>query len=257
MRPASSIDRPGLLASSLAGGRRRRSVRWRLLRDLSAVLVISGVLLLVDAGVTLLWQEPLTAVIGAIKSSEINQRYLSYRTNPLSALDERALAELGAIPHRIAYLARQEQRQVPIGAALGRITIPHIGASFTLVQGTNTASLEKGPGHYPSTALPGLGQTVAIAGHRTTYLAPFRHLDALSHGNRVIVTMPYGQFVYSVQFTRIVSPTSWWITRNVGFDRLVLSACNPLFSAAQRIVVFARLVQTIPRGAATVSLAGS
>jgi sortase A len=251
MSQASPIDRPGLLRSSLMGGRRRHSARWRLLRDLSAVLVISGVLLLVDAAVTLLWQEPVTALIGTIQRAEIDKRYLSYQTNPLSSLDQRALALLNAIPHRIAYLARREERQVPTGAALGKITIPRIGASFTVVQGTDAASLEKGPGHYPSTALPGLGQTVAIAGHRTTYLAPFRHLNGLSPGNRIVLTMPYGRFVYAVQFTRIVSPTSWWITRNVGFDRLVLSACNPLFSAAQRIVVFARLVQTIPRGAAT------
>lgn len=251
MSQASSISRQGqLLRSSLTGGRRRRSLRWRLLRDVSSVLVISGLLLLVDAGVTLLWQEPLTAVIGVIKRAEIDKRFLSYHTTPLSALDRRALALLDAIPHRIAYLAREEERQVPTGAALGRIAIPGIGASFTVVEGTDGASLERGPGHYPSTALPGMGRTVAIAGHRTTYLAPFRHLDALSRGSRIVLTMPYGRFVYAVQFTKIVSPTSWWVTRDVGYDRLVLSACNPLFSAAQRIVVFARLIQTVPLGAA-------
>lgn len=222
----------------------------RVLRDVSSVLIIAGLLLLIDAGVTLLWQEPLTAVIGAIKRSEINKRYLSYHTAPLSPLDRRALALLGAIPHRIAYLARREERQVPTGAALGRIVIPKIGVNFVVVQGTDEASLEKGPGHYPSTALPGLGQTMAIAGHRTTYLAPFRHLDGVSPGNRIVLTMPYGRFIYSVQFTRIVTPTSWWITRDMGYDRLVLSACNPLYSAAQRIVVFARLIQTVPLGAA-------
>jgi sortase A len=68
--------------------------------------------------------------------------------------------------------------------------------------------------------------------------------------------MPYGRFVYQVQSTRIVSPASWWVTRNVGYDRLVLSACNPLYSAAQRIVVFARLTQTVPLGAATTAAAG-
>jgi sortase A len=239
-------------AVHLMGGRRRRRqpLLRRILRDLSYVLIISGVLLLVDTGVTLIWQEPLTAVIGLIKRSEIDQKYLSYHTSPLSALDRRALSLLDAIPHRIAYLARREERQVPSGAALGRIRIPKLGASFVVVQGTDEASLEKGPGHYPSTTLPGLGQTVAIAGHRTTYLAPFRHLDALAPGNHIVLRMPYGRFVYSVQFTKIVSPTAWWITRNVGYDRLVLSACNPLFSASQRIVVFARLLQTIPLGAA-------
>jgi sortase A len=246
-RTSSSLAGPLI---PLSGGRRRRSARWRLLRDLSVVLITSGVLLLVDAGVTLLWQEPLTAVVGLIKRSEVDQRFLSYHAAPLSPLDRRALAVVRAIPHRIAYLARREERQVPTGAAVGRIMIPRIGADFVVVQGTDSSSLEQGPGHYPSTALPGLGQTVAIAGHRTTYLAPFRHLDALSPGDRIVVQMPYGRFVYRVQLARIVSPSAWWVTHDVGYDRLVLSACNPLYSAAQRIVVFARLTQTMPLGAA-------
>jgi sortase A len=150
----------------------------------------------------------------------------------------------------VAYLARREQRQLSAGDAIGRLVIPRIGASFQMVQGTDSASLEKGPGHYPDTALPGLGQTVAVAGHRTTYLAPFRHIDALRPGNRIIVTMPYGRFTYVVQYRRIVVPTALWVTRDVGYDRLVLSACNPLFSAAQRIVVFARLRGTVPLGPA-------
>jgi sortase A len=248
----SSTNPESLIPTRLTGGRRRHSVRWRLLRDVSAVLIISGVLLLVDAGVTLLWQEPLTAAIGLVKRSEIDRRFLSYQAAPLSSLDQRALAVVRAIPHRIAFLARREERQVPTGAALGRIVIPRIGADYVVVEGTDTSSLEEGPGHYPSTALPGLGETVAIAGHRTTYLAPFRHLDGLSPGDRIVLRMPYGRFVYHVQFTRIVSPSAWWVTHNVGYDRLVLSACNPLYSAAQRIVVFARLTQTVPLGAAVV-----
>ncbi len=239
-----------LLPISLSAGRRRRPFWRRLLRDVSWVLIISGALLLIDAGVTLIWQEPLTAVIALVKREDINQRYLKYRTAPLSALDQRALSALHTLPHRIAYLARREQRQVPTGAALGRIDIPKIGATYTVVEGTDQASLEEGPGHYPSTALPGLSQTVAIAGHRTTYLAPFRHIDALRPGNSIVVTMPYGRFFYAVEYTRIVVPTAWWVTRNVGYDRLVLSACNPLYSAAQRIVVFARLMRTVPFGTA-------
>jgi sortase A len=226
-----------------AGG----SVVRRLVRDISSVLIISGVLLLLDAGVTLVWQEPVTAVIGLIERSEIDQRYLSA---PLSSLDQHALGSLVASSQRIAFLARREARQVPIGAAIGRIEIRKIGASYTVVQGTDTASLEKGPGHYPATALPGLGQTVAIAGHRTTYLAPFRHIDELKPGDQIAVQMPYGRFNYVVQYHRIVPPTAVWVTNNVGYDRLVLSACNPLYSAAQRIVVFARLAAVTPIGAA-------
>jgi sortase A len=226
---------------ALISGRGRRRRSRRVIRDLSSVLIISGLLLLVDAGVTLLWQEPLTAVIGAIQRGEIDQRYLSYRTAPLTPAERQALASINAQGQRVAYLARTEQHALATGDAVGRLTIPRIGASYLVVQGTDQGSLEKGPGHYPSTALPGLGQTVAIAGHRTTYLAPFRHIDALRPGDQIDVRMPYGRFVYTVQYHRIVSPTAWWITDDVGYERLVLSACNPLYSAAQRIVVFARL----------------
>jgi sortase A len=220
----------------------------RLLRDISSVLIIAGILLLLDAGVTLVWQEPLTALVATFKRHDINERFVSYRSDPLSTVDLRALVTL-ANDQRIAYLARREERDVPAGDAVGRIVIPKIGASFEVVQGTDTASLENGPGHYRATALPGLGQTVAVAGHRTTYLAPFRHIDALRPGNRIVLDMPYGRFTYVVQYRRIVLPTALWVTRNVGYDRLVLSACNPLYSAAQRIIIFARLRQAVPTGA--------
>jgi sortase A len=227
----------------------------RLVRDISSVLIISGVLLLLDAGATLLWQEPVTAVIGLIKSSEVNKRFLSYKSAPLSRQDMSALGSLPLLHQKISYLARREQRQVSNGDAVGTISIAKIGASYDIVQGTDTSSLEKGPGHYPQTSLPGLGQTVAIAGHRTTYLAPFRHIDSLSPGDKIVVTMPYGRFTYVVQYNKIVLPTALWVIKNVGYERLVLSACNPLYSAAERIIVFARLQDVQPLGAATVTKA--
>jgi sortase A len=229
--------------SPLTGGQLRRTPGRRLVRDISWVLIITGLLLLADAAVTLLWQEPVTAVVASIKRSQIDQHYISAR---LSSPERRALAALNNERARIAFLAGREQRKVGTADAVGRIEIPRIGLSLLVVQGTDSASLEKGPGHYPSTALPGLGKTVAIAGHRTTYLAPFRHIDTIHPGDTISLVMPYGRFVYTVQYHRIVSPSAWWITNNVGYDRLVLSACNPLYSAAQRIVVFARLTSTRP-----------
>src|SRR5881227_421232 len=227
----------------------------RFVRDISSVLIISGLLLVVDAGVTLIWQEPVTAVVALIKRSQIDKRYLSFRSAPLTPVDMHALGALHTMDQRISYLARRAQHQIPTGAAIGRILIHKIGASFDIVQGTDTSSLEKGPGHYPATAFPGLGQTVAIAGHRTTYLAPFRHIDALRPGDRIVLKMPYAVFTYVVQFRRIVLPTALWVTHNVGYERLVLSACNPLYSAAQRIIIFARLQSVQPLGPAHASLA--
>jgi sortase A len=220
----------------------------RLILDLSSVLILSGLLLVLDAVVTLAWQEPVTAAIGLVLRSEVNQRYLSYHTDPLRSADVQALASIRSLDERIAYLARVDLRRVTTGAAIGQIHM--LDQTYNVVQGTDTHSLEEGPGHYPSTALPGMGETVAIAGHRTTYLAPFRFLNELDAGDRIVVTMPYGRFTYVVQYQRIVVPTEWGITDNRGYDRLVLSACNPLYSASQRIVVFARLRSVQPLGPA-------
>jgi sortase A len=213
------------------------------------VLIISGLLLVLDAGVTLVWQEPITAVVAMVKRANIDKRYLSYRSAPLTRTDLGALQALNTLQQRVAYLARRESHQVQTGDAVGHISISRIGASFDVVQGTDEGSLEKGPGHYPGTALPGLGRTVAIAGHRTTYLAPFRHIDGLHPGDRIVLSMPYGKFTYVVQYRQIVLPTALWVTKDVGYDRLVLSACNPLYSAAQRIIVFARLAGVAPSSA--------
>ncbi len=222
----------------------------RLIRDISSVLILSGLLLVLDAGVTLAWQEPVTAAIGLVLRHQVDQRYLSYRTSPLSVVDHHALVGLRSRQERIEYLARLQARRVHTGDAFGHIDMPRIGASYTIVQGTDELSLEKGPGHYPGTALPGMGMTVAIAGHRTTYLAPFKLINELASGDRIVVRMPYGKFTYRVQYQRIVAPTALWVTHDVGYERLVLSACNPLYSAAQRIIVFARLASVQPLGPA-------
>jgi sortase A len=124
---------------------------------------------------------------------------------------------------------------------MGRIVMPAIGVSEVFVEGTEAGDLRTGPGHYPDTPLPGERGTVAIAGHRTTYGAPFRRVDQLERGDRIELRMPYGRFVYRVERTRIVEPTELSVTARVAYDRLVLSACHPLYSAAQRIIVFARL----------------
>jgi sortase A len=222
----------------------------RLIRDVSSVLMISGVLLLLDAGLTLVWQEPVTAVIGLVQRAGINKSFLSYTTHPLSRTDTAVVGRLPSSQGRIAFLARREEQQVSTGAAIGTISIRKIGVNFDIVQGTDETTLEKGPGHYPATAFPGLGQTVAIAGHRTTYLAPFRNINALHTGDKIVLRMPYATFTYVVQYQKIVPPTALWVTDNVGYERLVLSACNPLYSAAQRIIIFARLASERPSRAA-------
>lgn len=200
---------------------RRRSRTRALLRFVARVMMTSGVLLIGDAATTLLWQEPVSALLA---------------TREQQALER----QLERPPPRV--MAR---RPLP-GDAIGEIRLPSIGRSYFMVEGIDPASLRKGPGHYPDTPLPGERGTVAVAGHRTTYLAPFRYIDKLEPGDRVVASMPYGRFTYRVERTRIVEPTALWVLRRVRYDRIVLTACHPLYSAAQRIVVFARFERRDP-----------
>jgi sortase A len=137
--------------------------------------------------------------------------------------------------------------QLQSGEPLGRLVIPALGVSQVVVQGTGTGDLERGPGHYAITSVPGLGRVSAVAGHRTTFGAPFRHLDKLEVGDTITFALPYGTFLYRVIGHKIVRSDDWSIIKQHGFDELVLSACHPLYSASHRWVVFARLAAVNPK----------
>jgi sortase A len=221
----------------------------RALRGLSSVLIATGVLLVLDAVLTVVWQEPVTAIYGKVHQDELGGDLKKLDRTPLTPTERSVLHALHSDPQRIAFLARSMRRRLHPGQAIGRIRIPHIHANYVVVEGTDAASLRKGPGHYPATPLPGMPGTVGIAGHRTTYLAPFNKLDKLRKGDVVRLEMPYALVTYRVEGTRIVKPTAVWVTRRVGYDRLVMTACHPKYSAAERIVVFARQVSAVERGA--------
>jgi sortase A len=220
------------------------------LRALANVLIVTGALLLADAVLTVAWQEPVSAVYTHVQQGRLDKRLAELERVPLAPVERQAIKRLTDPTRRLAFAARAFARHNAAGDPIGRIRLASAGINDVVVEGTGAGDLGKGPGHYPATPLPGQRGTVAIAGHRTTYGAPFRHLDAVKAGDRVEVSMPYGVFSYRVERTRIVPPTAIWVTKRVGYDRLILSACHPLYSAAQRIVVFARLEGARPRGAA-------
>lgn len=237
--------------------RRSRGSR-RVRRVLSWALILIGVLALADAGVTLLWQEPLSALYARIQQDRLSGALRQVERAQPTPVERRRLSSLPAQRQRIAFLARELQRHAAAGGPVGTIRIPSLGVAFVVVKGTGASELQKGPGVFPETHFPGVAGTTAIAGHRTTYLAPFRHIDALHKGNRILLNMPYAHFTYTVTGRRVVSPTDVAAAVNpVGYSRLVLSACTPLFSAARRLLVFARLTRTVPVGAALTSGARS
>lgn len=225
----------------MTGGMRRG------LRALSTVLIAAGVLLLLDAGLTLAWEEPVSSLYARLTQNRLGGELGKLEQSGPTALEARALRALSGQDRRMGYLARSLKRRLGDGDAAGRIRIPRIGVNFVLVKGTDAPALRKGPGLYPQTPFPGTSGTTAIAGHRTTYLAPFRNIDRLRRGDPITVEMPYARFTYRVERTRIVLPTALWVIKRVRYPRLVLSACYPLYSAAKRIIIFARLVRTEPR----------
>ena len=218
----------------------------RLLRVLSTLLICGGLLLLVDGALTLLWEEPISSIYARVQQGKLDDRLTRLERSGPSASEQRVLARLPDPERRLRFAARAAERRAREGDPVGRLRAESIGLDEVIVHGTDGETLRNGPGHYPATPLPGARGTVAIAGHRTTYGAPFRRVDDLDKGDRIELRMPYGRFTYRVERLRIVQPTETSVTRRVAYDQLVLTACHPLYSAEQRIVVFARLERSAP-----------
>jgi sortase A len=217
----------------------------RAARILSTVLITAGLVIMADVGLTLAYKEPISSIYGEIKQSAAASQLSKLESRYPTSADLAAIAHVHGIDRKVRILARNFSRQVKTGDAIGRIAVPAMdGLNTVIVQGTDTGSLQKGPGHYPETPFPGEGGTVGIAGHRTTYLAPFRHIDSMHRGDVITLEMPYATFTYRVQKTQIVDPSDVGIVHSVGYERLVLTACHPLYSASQRYAVFARRVGT-------------
>lgn len=225
----------------------------------SIALITAGLLVVVDVGITLAYQEPLSSIYSSIKQSEKANQLKNLESEFLTEAETKEIRQASeqatqqkdpeALHQDFARLGERLVNESKPGDALGRIEAPDMnGLNMVFVQGTDESSLELGPGHYPETAMPGQGKTVAIAGHRTTYLAPFRHIDSMKQGDKITLKMPYGTFVYAVQKTEIVDPSDVGVIHETGYERLVLSACNPLYSAAERFIIFAKLVRSEPPG---------
>lgn len=219
-------------------------------RTVGTILAVVGALVLIDVAVTVAWREPVTWLLGRGEQSQLSDR-LDDVDRSFGAAVAGQLPERGSPEIRIALAARAFAERARTGDPLGRLEMPAIGQRSIVLQGTGQAELRKGPGHYTPTSLPGQRGTVGIAGHRTTWEQPFRRINELEAGDRLVMAMAYGRFTYSVEKTRIVKPSEVSVLAAAkGRERLVLTACHPLYSAAQRIVVFARLESAVPLGVA-------
>lgn len=213
---------------------------------LSTVLMVVGALLVADAVLSVVWREPLTALTTAATQRRLAAQWSVLERAQPTALELRTLATLRSQSERIAFLARSLRARTARGAPVGRLRIRRIGVDYVIVKGTEAGDLRRGPGFYDGLAFPGVPGTAAIAGHRTMYEAPFRHIDRLRAGDTVQVQMPYARFTYRVDGHEVVRPSDVHVLRRMRYDRLVLSACHPLFTASERWIVSARLIQVVP-----------
>ncbi|HUF31775.1 MAG TPA: sortase [Acidimicrobiales bacterium] len=132
--------------------------------------------------------------------------------------------------------------QVATGDALTRIKIPSLGVDTVVVSGVTASALRAGAGHYPDTPLPCELGNVAIAGHRTTYGRPFHNLDRMAVGDTIVLETPIGECTYVVEAAPfIVQPDALHVVDPTPHGALTLTTCHPKGSAAQRLIVRARL----------------
>jgi sortase A len=218
--------------------------RWA--RLLGTVLVVAGVLTLVWAVTVWQWQDPFTALYTKWRQHQLTSQY----EKRVKAFEVPvAQPSIAAERKTIARLARRYRLASKRGQGIGRIRVPRMGVDMILVNGTDHNSLKKGPGRDQRTFMPGENRLVYIAGHRTTYLAPFSHIDRLKAGDRVTLEVPYGTFVYAVTTHRIVKATDLSVLRSPRHELLELQACHPRFFASHRYIAYARLIRVEPRGA--------
>jgi sortase A len=192
------------------------------------LLVAAGLLTLLWVFVVWRWEDPFTAIYTHVQQSHLADSY-KQRLTTFRSVDAAAY-----------------RRSLEPGDPVGRLKIPRIGLNMIVVQGTDASDLERGPGHYIPSALPGDGHLVYIAGHRTTFLAPFAHIDELRAGDTVQFSLPYGTYTYRVMRHYVVSKNDIAVLRDHGKEILRLQACHPRFFATHRYIVDAKPASFTP-----------
>jgi sortase A len=204
-------------------------------RILGTIMIVAGVGSLAWAVTVWQWQDPLTAALNYREQRSLGQAF----DRRLHAPAGWTAASTTAQTKNAAVRWRKGSKR---GDAVARLRIPSLGLSAVVVNGTDHDSLQRGPGRYLGSAMPGEGELVYVAGHRTTYGAPFSRIDRLKKGDRVFLELPYGTFEYAITGSRIVPSTETSVLKSKGFEQLALQACHPRFFASHRYIAYAKPV---------------
>ena len=172
--------------------------------------------------------------------SELRSKNLA-ETTSLQNLDEIDEFEESVISIATKTLTNQAAKAEFLPDVVGRLTILSANINHYVVFGVEDEKLEYGPGYIVGTSLPGTGGNFAIAGHRTTYGAPFGNLDRVQLGETIIFQTNTNEYKYKVVNVQIVSPKDNFVLQNFGDDRITLTTCHPKFSAKQRLIVVGQL----------------
>jgi sortase A len=213
-------------------------------RILGTTLVAAGVLGLIWVVVVWRWQDPFTALYTHWQQQKLS-RQLDHELAVFKPDHPRRRGT--SVRVDVSAEAARFRRETHPGEAIGRIVVGRLGLNMVLVDGTDEESLKKGPGRDLRTYMPGQNRLVYIAGHRTTYLAPFSHIDDIRNGDYIRLEMPYATFVYRATHHTIVPADDMAVLRSPRHEVLILQACHPRFFATHRYLVYASLVSVTPR----------
>jgi sortase A len=222
----------------------------RFVRIAGSLLIGCGIALLLWAGTVWRWQDPFTALYTLYQqhrlAAALDERLAAY--SPPSGLRDAGTGWITREERLVAREARRYRKSLNRGDPVGRLKVPRLHLSIVVVAGTDHDSLTKGPGWYRGTFLPGESQLTYIAGHRTTYLAPFAAIQSLRRGDTATLQLPYGTFAYRITGHRIVPANDVAQLRPHGHEVLALQACHPRFFATHRYIAYAQPVLVSPRG---------
>ena len=224
-------------------------------------MMVAGLALVLWTVVVWRWQDPFTSLYTRSQQHRLavdyQRRVDDYRPGAVPSRPRRPSrrAQLIAELNAIKVDARRYRVQARTGEAIGRIRVPRLGLNMIVVDGTDHDSLKRGPGLDQRTYMPGEGQLVYVAGHRTTYLAPFAHIEQLRRGDPIWIQTPYATFEYRIVRHVIVPSDAMYVLRTHGHELLALQACHPRFFATHRYIAYAKPVRVVPRGRRALNVA--